>query len=229
MPGPDTIGALTMFDIKRIQSFAAERIPGITRVIVVDGQEGGPARDELAPVENDLHGELEWMGLRQLYDHFLCRGSMLTERWLEALTARPRAPADAVDKSAASPTSARRIDGGGSGETARSQSGAFDYLTLIEAANRIPGRRYGKRISVGTVWRWCKRGVRGGIRLRSVLVGGQRCTTEQWLKEFIEAMNQDAEPETVIHLKPRTPNQRQRASERAIEELKAAWEKRKRR
>jgi hypothetical protein len=41
-------------------------------------------------------------------------------------------------------------------------------------------------------------------------------------------MNQEALPEAAIDLKPRTPNQRQRASEHAIEELKAAWGRRKR-
>lgn len=102
------------------------------------------------------------------------------------------------------------------------------YLTLTEAAKTIPGRRPGKRVSLGTLWRWCTQGLRNGIRLKSVLVGGQRCTTRQWLQEFIEAMSQASQPETLPCPVPRTPNQRQAASERAAEELKAAWEMRKR-
>src|SRR5437016_1510804 len=51
-----------------------------------------------------------------------------------------------------------------------------DVLTLAEAAALIPGRTPGKRVYVNTVWRWCRKGVRG-VRLQSVLIGGQRCTT----------------------------------------------------
>ena len=101
-------------------------------------------------------------------------------------------------------------------------------LTMTEAAALLPGRKPGKRLYVNTVWRWCRKGLRG-VRLRSVLVGGQRLTTRQWLQEFIQAMSEarepgDASPPPVI----RTPRQRQSASERAAEELKAAWKQRRR-
>ncbi len=106
---------------------------------------------------------------------------------------------------------------------------AKEGLTLSEAAALIPGRKQGKRVYVNTVWRWCKKGVKNGIRLKSVLVGGQRYTTRRWLQEFIEAISESSGEGEVPPPAIRTPRQRQTASERAIEELKAAWKKGQRR
>jgi hypothetical protein len=105
----------------------------------------------------------------------------------------------------------------------RAYSTHEDYLTLTEAAKLIPGREPGKRISVGTIWRWCKRGVRNGIRLQSVLIGQQRYTTKLWLQEFIDAVTKTAEPVGNEPPHSRTPRQRQAAAERATEELKKLW------
>ena len=58
---------------------------------------------------------------------------------------------------------------------------------MTEAAALLPGRKPGKRLYVNTVWRWCMKGLRNGVRLRSVLIGGQRLTTRRWLQEFIQA------------------------------------------
>jgi hypothetical protein len=100
-------------------------------------------------------------------------------------------------------------------------------LTLAEAAALLPGRKPGKRLYVNTVWRWCVKGLRG-VRLRSVLVGGQRLTTRRWLREFLQAMNEARDPGGASPPVIRTPRQRQSASERAAEELKAAWKQRRR-
>lgn len=103
------------------------------------------------------------------------------------------------------------------------------YVSLAEAAKVIPGRASGKRVSINTLWRWCTRGVHG-IRLRSVLVGGHRCTTRPWLEEFIEAITSAADPpERLGAPQVRTQRQRQSASDRAADELKAAWQRRRRR
>jgi len=53
-----------------------------------------------------------------------------------------------------------------------------NYLTLSEAAKRIPGKPH-----VKTVRRWCLRGVHG-VRLRSWKFGRQLCTTDAALDEF---------------------------------------------
>lgn len=60
---------------------------------------------------------------------------------------------------------------------------AKDYLTLSQAARQVPGRP-----AAGTLWRWCRRGlkVRDGrhIRLRHVRIGGRLYTTLDWIEEF---------------------------------------------
>lgn len=98
------------------------------------------------------------------------------------------------------------------------------YMTLNEASRLIPGRD-GRRISLKTIHRWCRKGLRTGVRLRSELVGGKRCTTRRWLSEFFEALNQEAEPEVAIRSVPRTTPRRQSASEQALQELKEAWKR----
>ena len=78
-------------------------------------------------------------------------------------------------------------------------------------------------MSVETVWRWCRRGVRHGVRLRSVVVGGRRLTTRRWLQEFIQALTQAAGTAPNDVPMPRTPHQRQAEADRATEELKRLW------
>jgi hypothetical protein len=59
---------------------------------------------------------------------------------------------------------------------------------------RVPGRP-----SLATRWRWTAVGVRG-VRLESIMVGGQRFTTEQAVNRFIAALNAPgALPETRDH------------------------------
>lgn len=98
-------------------------------------------------------------------------------------------------------------------------------LTLTEAAALLPGRKPGKRLYVNTIRRWCMKGLRNGVRLRSVLIGGHRLTTRRWLQEFIQAMDEAHEPGESSPPVIRTPRQRKSAAERAVEEWKAFWKK----
>jgi hypothetical protein len=100
-----------------------------------------------------------------------------------------------------------------------------EYMTLTEAAKLFPGRKPGSRFSTDTVWRWCLRGVGNGLRLRSVLIGGQRYTTRRWLQEFIDARNSTRDEGEPAMPRLRTPRQRQTRAERATEELKKLWKK----
>lgn len=59
--------------------------------------------------------------------------------------------------------------------------GTERHLTLSQAAAALPGQPH-----LSTLHRWRLRGVRG-IRLETCLIGGRRFTTEQWLRDFIEA------------------------------------------
>ena len=73
---------------------------------------------------------------------------------------------------------------------------AGDVLSGMDLLDLFPLRdvcRYfrrpnGRSVSLKTVYRWTGTGVRG-VQLRSLRVGGQVCTTETWIREFLEAMN----------------------------------------
>ena len=93
-----------------------------------------------------------------------------------------------------------------------------NLLLLRDAAKRLPGRPH-----ISTMWRWHKRGVRG-IRLATVVIGGQRYTSEEALQEFIDATTEAhdrgvALPTTPIDV---TRRRRQAAIEKAERELEAA-------
>lgn len=67
--------------------------------------------------------------------------------------------------------------------------------TLIpfqQARNEFPGR---KRVGNATLHRWRLRGVRG-VKLETLVVGGQRFTSREAIRRFVEAQNQPqaAEP-----------------------------------
>ena len=56
---------------------------------------------------------------------------------------------------------------------------AQKLLSLSEAAELLPNRPH-----VSTLWRWCRRGVKG-VRLQTVIVGGRRYTTAPFLSDFV--------------------------------------------
>ncbi len=99
-----------------------------------------------------------------------------------------------------------------------------ELLRLSQAARLVPGRDNGKRVYVNTLWRWCSKGLKG-VRLKSTMAGGHRCTTRRWLTEFFEALNGLTAAGGDSPPRPRTPGQRRKASERAVEELRAAWQR----
>lgn len=57
-----------------------------------------------------------------------------------------------------------------------------DLLTLAEAARRLP-RIDGKKVAVATLWRWCRKGLRG-VRLQYVRVGRRICVSPGALSTF---------------------------------------------
>jgi hypothetical protein len=54
-----------------------------------------------------------------------------------------------------------------------------ELLTLAAAASLLPTRPH-----VSTLWRWCRRGVKG-VRLQTVIVGGRRYTKASFLSDFV--------------------------------------------
>jgi len=60
-------------------------------------------------------------------------------------------------------------------------------VTLAEASRRLP-KIDGRKIAVATIWRWCRRGLRG-VRLQYVRVGRRICTTHKALLHFFAALS----------------------------------------
>ncbi len=58
-----------------------------------------------------------------------------------------------------------------------------DLITLKDACKLLPGRPH-----QNTPRRWASSGV-GGAVLKSLKVGGRRCTTIHWLNEFLAEIN----------------------------------------
>ena len=90
-------------------------------------------------------------------------------------------------------------------------------ITLAEAAKHLP-KVDGKKVSVCTLWRWCRRGLRGAF-LEYVRVGRKICTTRQALLRFftdLAELDERTEPDryakpTHLNRTPITSRQRQRA------------------
>ena len=58
-----------------------------------------------------------------------------------------------------------------------------ELLSLAEAARRLTTHPH-----VSTLWRWHLRGV-AGVRLRTIVIGGRRYTTEPFVEEFLARVN----------------------------------------
>lgn len=65
------------------------------------------------------------------------------------------------------------------------------YLTLKEASEVLPGNPH-----PCTVYRWCRQGVpvrgtSGRTELRHIYVGRRMFTSQEWIEEFLAALNAD--------------------------------------
>jgi hypothetical protein len=101
-----------------------------------------------------------------------------------------------------------------------------EQLLTLEEACQCPlltmSRRSKRSIPYSTLYRWVSRGVKGGVVLESIVIGGVRMVSEDAIKRFIEAAT---EARQYKPRKPgitaRTPTQRRRASEASSKRLKA--------
>jgi hypothetical protein len=62
-----------------------------------------------------------------------------------------------------------------------------EWLTLPQAAELLPRRRRGRKVSKTTLYRWAKYGL-GGVYLQVWQVGGGLCTTRAALSQFFEEL-----------------------------------------
>lgn len=80
-------------------------------------------------------------------------------------------------------------------------------LSLTEAAKVLP-RVNGKRPAVSTLWRWCRKGLRG-VRLDYIRVGRKIATSREALNRFFTALADADEP---IEQHPSAPCPRKRST-----------------
>lgn len=101
-------------------------------------------------------------------------------------------------------------------------SAGIVYRSLSDVRSRFPGARKNAILHLATMIRWCTRGIRqpdgSRVRLRAIRAGSRWLTTDAWVDEFIAVL-------TVAHIPdqgapiPRSPTQRNRASQAAAKEL----------
>jgi len=68
-----------------------------------------------------------------------------------------------------------------------------DLIPLKKLSKLLPRHGDDKPVHTNTLFRWALQGVRG-VKLRSVLVGGKRYTTQAWVDEFVAALNGTPQP-----------------------------------
>jgi hypothetical protein len=64
-----------------------------------------------------------------------------------------------------------------------------ELIPLSEVPKLLPSLRRGKPVNLATVYRWTNEGS-NGVRLAYLNIGSTRCTTHQWIKDFISHINQ---------------------------------------
>ena len=103
-----------------------------------------------------------------------------------------------------------------------------ELITLSEAAKCLP-KVNGKKPAICTLWRWCRKGLRG-IFLEYVRVGRKICTTREALLRFftdLAEIDERIEPDRYakpasLKRRPITSRERQRALAEADAILKEA-------
>ena len=97
--------------------------------------------------------------------------------------------------------------------------GQEEIISLTEATKVMP-QVNGKRPAISTLWRWCRKGVRG-VYLEYVRVGRNIATSREAMGRFFVALAESDPPlpSTMVgiskKLPPATPKSRQRAIEAA--------------
>lgn len=63
-----------------------------------------------------------------------------------------------------------------------------ELITLPKAAaDYVPRRRQGRKVSTSTMYRWSNPGIRG-VRLETIRVAGSLCTSVEALQRFFDAL-----------------------------------------
>jgi hypothetical protein len=98
-----------------------------------------------------------------------------------------------------------------------------DFVSLNVARTWLP-RSNGRRISLDTLYRWCQKGLKNGVRLQAVKVGSRWFTCRRWVQEFVRAGNPNLNAATA-DTNLRTSPQRHRAANWAEKKLRESWKR----
>src|SRR5262245_22444154 len=101
-------------------------------------------------------------------------------------------------------------------------------ISFSQAAGMFPPFRRERPVSPSCIWRWFRHGVRLAngevVRLEAVKVAGRHLTTKEAVRRFVAAQQIDGLATVDRATQPpsvrRSPIQRQKDSERALERLK---------
>lgn len=94
-----------------------------------------------------------------------------------------------------------------------------EVLSLKQARKLRCLRRDGRQPDLSQLYRWKQQGVRSGVKLETIEVGGRTCTTKEAVLRFIERCTAAASPEPVVYP---TARQRQRKVDSDERKLAAA-------
>ncbi|WP_428937796.1 DUF1580 domain-containing protein [Fontivita pretiosa] len=89
-------------------------------------------------------------------------------------------------------------------------------LTLAEATRLVP-RCNGRRPSIPTLWRWCRRGIKG-VRLEYIRVGRNIATSKQAISRFFQTLAAADKPMVGDEPTPRPPGSAQAIRQASIAE-----------
>lgn len=87
--------------------------------------------------------------------------------------------------------------------------------------DRAPRKQHGRKLDLGTIYRWVTRGVKGE-RLEVLYVGGQIYTSMEALQRFFERVTARRLGKGTSEPMPSTPTARRRHTERVRRELDQA-------
>ena len=99
-----------------------------------------------------------------------------------------------------------------------------NLIPIRDVPRYIPPRRSGRRLHISAVYRWIKHGVRGGIRLEAVKIGGSAYTSKEALQRFTEQLSDSMTSPGPL---ARTASSRQKQIDAAIRRVAAIIEGRK--
>jgi Protein of unknown function (DUF1580) len=98
-----------------------------------------------------------------------------------------------------------------------------NLIPLNKVPNFLPPLRNDKPINLATIYRWTNKGC-GGVELRYAMMGTTRCTTLEWLAEFVNKSTGQQNESPVVPL-PASPKKSRAADDDTDRRLDQMYKK----